>query len=282
MQIQEPAGIKFEERGLSDQRPVTSHHRIFQEDTDVRMHYHSSMEINLCREVRGIVNIEGKAVSLKGLTAIIIQPEVLHSYRIAGSGGQMEVLHIGLDSFSSILNVPVMKRNLKEMLPSAVMLDNSESDIMTMVSELAETSHLHQYRQPAGFLSLLDFLTSRFNGRSPEMVRDPFLHKIISYTEKNYRFPLSIEMAAEQVHLSRYHFCRKFREKTGQTFNEYLNNLRLEHSLAFLDRGRSVGEAAELSGYADVSYFIKRFRMMYGITPGAYLTHLSDQGGAGF
>jgi len=68
----------------------------------------------------------------------------------------------------------------------------------------------------------------------------PEIVKAIHYINRHYQENLSLEGAAELVHLSRYHFCRLFHEATGATFLEYLYNVRLaSHHHAAAGRYRS-------------------------------------------
>jgi AraC-like DNA-binding protein len=131
---------------------------------------------------------------------------------------------------------------------------------------LSEKSFL----QASVLLKLFDEILESDNKQSLWYQADPFLRKIISYSEMNFHSRISLDDAASVVHLSRYHFCRKFKTRTGVSFNEYINNLRMENSILCLNKGMSVSQAAALSGFEDISYFIKRFRRMYGVSPGEY------------
>ena len=124
--------------------------------------------------------------------------------------------------------------------------------------------------QASVLLKLFVEILESGNTKPPWYQADPFILKIISYSERNFHSRISLDDAASVVHLSRYHFCRKFKTRTGATFNEYINNLRMENSILCLNKGMSVSQAAALSGFEDISYFIKRFRKMYGVSPGEY------------
>ena len=63
---------------------------------------------------------------------------------------------------------------------------------------------------------------------------------------------------------------RLFKEKTGQTVQEYLISVRLDAAKKQLERGASVGEAALLCGYDDVCNFSKMFKRLSGISPGKW------------
>jgi len=63
------------------------------------------------------------------------------------------------------------------------------------------------------------------------------------------------------------------KEETGSTFTEYLNQLRIERSKAYLyRRDLSISEVACLTGFEDQSYFTRIFKQYVGVPPGQYRT----------
>ena len=72
------------------------------------------------------------------------------------------------------------------------------------------------------------------------------------------------------MHLSRAYIARIFKKRTGMTVIEYLNIYRLDQAERFLKSGKSITEAAYLSGFSDLSNFSKKFKNHTGISPGKY------------
>lgn len=57
----------------------------------------------------------------------------------------------------------------------------------------------------------------------------------------------------------------------GETFNSYLDRIRIQHSQALLcDHSLKVYEIAEKVGYKNVDYFHKKFRKLTGKSPAEY------------
>lgn len=265
---QEPTGVKFEEKELSEEKPVKNHRRTFYEDAVIRMHYHSSLEIILCKNVEGYLIADEQKIILNNCSFILIQPNVLHSYNISGNGGEVKIWHIGLNllSFLNGRNVEsYLKRNQQLVIVKRRYKKSTEDLLDSLITE-------KEFLLVSTLLKLFDEILEGDIEQTPWNPADPFLQKIISYSEMNFHSKISLEDAASAVNLSRYHFCRKFKTRTGATYNEYINNLRMEKSLLYLRKGMSVSETAVESGFEDISYFIKRFRRMYGVSPGKYFT----------
>jgi len=81
--------------------------------------------------------------------------------------------------------------------------------------------------------------------------------------------PPDIMTLAQSVGLNRTKLYRCFRKTFGLSPFEFLRNQRLHTAMALLQDGDlNVTEAALMVGYANLSYFAKAFKSMFGITPG--------------
>ena len=75
----------------------------------------------------------------------------------------------------------------------------------------------------------------------------------------------------EHLGVSRSYFSTVFKEKTGQSFVEYLTNLRMEKAKEYLrETGLCTYEIADRIGFADPHYFSLTFRRRTGMTPKQY------------
>jgi two-component system response regulator YesN len=119
-------------------------------------------------------------------------------------------------------------------------------------------------------LKTLALLGQQKTGSSADSLSLGWLRKTMAYTEREFHRKLPLSELAELTGFHPSYFSRLFKKHTGLNYKDYLQNVRLGRSLELLEEGTSVSEAAELSGFQDVSYFIKVFRESRGITPYAY------------
>ncbi|WP_434311360.1 AraC family transcriptional regulator [Hominifimenecus sp. rT4P-3] len=97
------------------------------------------------------------------------------------------------------------------------------------------------------------------------------IFQAIRYMNDNYADRITLEDVAGHVYLSASYFSRIFREETGETFNAYLNYIRVEKSKGLLlTRRMKISEVATRVGFDDQSYFTKVFKKATGMLPGAY------------
>lgn len=99
----------------------------------------------------------------------------------------------------------------------------------------------------------------------------PEIVTVIHYINRHYQESLSLEDAADLVHMSRYHFCRLFHEATGATFLEYLYNVRLAKVHQFLlTTTLPLSDIAAKCGFASTAHLSRVFRAAYGMSPRSF------------
>jgi len=106
---------------------------------------------------------------------------------------------------------------------------------------------------------------------SKERVADPLVRKVEVYLEDFTKDKYSMTELAASLHMSYGHLARLYKERTGMTLVERMNQLRLEKAASLLAQPElMIAEVAERSGYPDIYYFSKAFKRAYGCTPSQY------------
>lgn len=94
------------------------------------------------------------------------------------------------------------------------------------------------------------------------------LKKALLYMRKNYASQLSLDEIAAVAGMSPKYFCNFFKEMTQKTPVSYLNAYRVERAARkLLVTDVPVTDIAYECGFNDLSYFIKTFKAIKGITP---------------
>ncbi len=89
--------------------------------------------------------------------------------------------------------------------------------------------------------------------------------------EQIYRRADAIQTAVLQSGVPERTLKRRFKEATGLTFIDYVQNLRIEQSKRLLEASDlAVDEVSANVGYEDHSFFRRLFKRLTGLTPAAY------------
>lgn len=83
-------------------------------------------------------------------------------------------------------------------------------------------------------------------------------------------YAVCLDLVAEACSISTKQVSRIVKGATGQTFKEYLTDLRIRRAMQLLRGGASAMETAAQVGYQDISHFTKLFRAKTGHTPGQF------------
>jgi AraC-like DNA-binding protein len=96
----------------------------------------------------------------------------------------------------------------------------------------------------------------------------------IEFLENNLEKPLSLDMLSEIIHINSSYLSKAFKDETGENFSNYLNRKRLEKARSLIESGdMKIQEISLKVGFNNTNYFIKKFKQMYGTTPGLYNLH---------
>jgi AraC-like DNA-binding protein len=98
---------------------------------------------------------------------------------------------------------------------------------------------------------------------------------VLHYINAHLMDKILINELCRKAYLSRNAFFIWFREQFGITPVDYINNERMKLAKQMLAEGRyNVSQVSMLCGFSDVNYFVRMFKKVEGITPGAYLACL--------
>lgn len=95
----------------------------------------------------------------------------------------------------------------------------------------------------------------------------------MGYIERHAR-DCTLRDVAERLHLSPNYVSALLKRQTGRTFMQLVQESRLTRAAALLDAGATAEAAAREAGYANMSFFYKKFAERYGCTPAAYRQRL--------
>jgi two-component system response regulator YesN len=99
--------------------------------------------------------------------------------------------------------------------------------------------------------------------------RTMIIQQAKAYIDDHFSDPgLQMSYVAKKFNLSPNYFSTVFGQEIGETFRDYLNNLRIDHAKELLrTTNMKCGEVAYQSGYNDSHYFSTFFKKKTGFTP---------------
>lgn len=130
----------------------------------------------------------------------------------------------------------------------------------------------------AYFLEVLYHLARRFHASQiakAEFLRQQQkslrLRKLLDHISQHYAERMTVAAAARLANMSQAAFMKLFKQVAGMTFVTYVTRVRLSRALPLLrETDMTIAEVAGRVGFSEQSYFDRRFKRQYGLTPLAY------------
>lgn len=95
--------------------------------------------------------------------------------------------------------------------------------------------------------------------------------QVIGWISENYADPVSLDILAEKLQVSKYRVSRVFGEKLRTSLSEYVNRLRIDHAQALLQATEEdVLSICRACGYENPRTFNREFKRICGCTPREY------------
>ncbi|WP_270279485.1 helix-turn-helix transcriptional regulator [Vagococcus bubulae] len=128
---------------------------------------------------------------------------------------------------------------------------------------------------------LISYMDEAFQPVTPQIVQkqDDVISNILKTINQRYAQPILLEDLAKESFLSYNYLSKKFKEQTGETFREYLKQIRLNHAAKELCQSdESILKIAVNNGFSSSKSFHKMFKDYFGVTPKKYRTqnHLTN------
>ncbi len=99
---------------------------------------------------------------------------------------------------------------------------------------------------------------------------DPKIEEILRHIAANLPGDLSVDTLAKTFFLSRYYLMHRFKDVTGYTLHQYVNQKRLLRAGELIRSGMPVMQAAGEAGFREYSTFLRAFRSTFHMSPRAF------------
>lgn len=97
------------------------------------------------------------------------------------------------------------------------------------------------------------------------------INTIFQFLLNHFSEQIRLRDVAALINMNDSAFCKFFKKRTGKTFSQALNEIRIGHACKlFIEEGPPVSEVCYRSGYNSLSYFNRKFKAITQYSPLAY------------
>ena len=250
---------------------------------DFPLHYHDEFELNFIQNGKGAKRVIGDHMSeIDDLELVLVGPNLQHGW-FTHKLKNKEVKEVTIQFHRDLFDGRFLSRNQMSFIRN--MFEKSLRGILfsketteAIMPRLFTLTKRHGFDSVLELLSILhDLSISRnmrtlsdtsFNNTETISYNSRRITLIMEYLNRNFSKDVTLSEAAKQAAMSDVAFSRFFKVRTGKTFVDTLNEVRLGHaSRMLIETTQSVNEIAYRCGFNNISNFNRIFKKKKNCTP---------------
>jgi len=251
----------------------------------IPVHWHDEMEIIYIKKGKLRIFIEGEIYEGSSGEIYLVNPGELH---------YMETEYLPVDYYTILFPLQFISFQIQDRIERDFLLpfrerknllvhdindkfsgEKMEQMLWKLIELNDKKEGMYQLRTKSQLVELLAELAEEGCFHIPSFRKNSNLQRdMISYIQENFTEKLTLEMLAQEFHLSEKYVSRYFKEQFAISFMQYVGHLRMERAKLLLQSSElSITEIAFSSGYPSVNLFIRNFKEVHQVTPLQYRKH---------
>lgn len=251
---------------------------------DFPIHYHPEYEINFILGGKGVKRIVGDHIEeIDDVELVLVGPNLYHGWELHNCKNK-KVHEITIQFHNDLFSDSLLSRRI--MMPIKDMFNRSNHGILfskKIANELAD--RLIRISKLDGmdyFLEIISILHDMANSRNQRLLStytvdydtfedDDKMKLIYEYIQKNFSGKITLDDVSDIASMSPVSFNRFIKKRTGKTFVNYLNDIRVGYAARWLvEKDLSISEIAFKSGFNNIANFNRIFKSIKNSTPSQY------------
>ena len=251
---------------------------------DFPIHYHEEYELNFIMNGKGVKRVIGDHMEeIEDWELVMVGPNLPHAWFTHKFSGE-EMKEITIQFHKDLLDDGMLRRNQLSFLRN--MFNKSRRGILfSTETTKAIAPRILELEKKQGFDSVLELMRILHElslSRNTRMLSDAYFHnnnensiynsrrikKTIEHMNLHFDKAIKLGEVAQLCNMTEAAFSRFFKAKTGMTFINCLNEIRLGNaSRMLIETNHSIAEIAYQCGFNNISNFNRIFKKKKHSTP---------------
>ena len=250
---------------------------------DFPLHYHEEYELNFILNAKGSKRVVGDHMEeIEDIELVLIGPNLQHAW-FTHKCKSKEINEITIQFHKDLFDEKFLKKNQLSFIRTMFEKSNrgilfSKETSQVLAPRIIGLNKKHGFDSVLELMSILhDLSTSRnmrmlsdssFNNAGHSFYNSRRVDRTLEYINQNFDKSIKLGEVARLSNMTEAAFSRFFKSKTGMTFIDCLNEIRLGNaSRMLIDTSQSVAEIAYNCGFNNISNFNRIFKKRKGTTP---------------
>ena len=251
---------------------------------DFPIHYHPEFELNFIKNAKGVRRVIGDHMEeIDDVELVLVGPNLYHGWEMNVCKSK-KIHEITIQFHNDLFDEALLSRRIMQSIRE--MFNRSIHGILfskKVVLELEE--RICKLSKTDGidyFLEIISLLHDLANSRNQRLLStytvdvdkfedDDKMKLVYEFVQKNFSEKITLEDVSEVATMSAVSFNRFIKKRTGKTFVNYLNDIRVGYASRWLvEKDLSVSEIAFKSGFNNIANFNRIFKSIKKTTPSQY------------
>ena len=261
---------------------------------DFPLHYHEEFELTFIQNAKGARRVIGDHMEeIDDLELVLVGPNLQHgwfNYKCASK----EIREITIQFHRDLFDEKFLQRNQLSFIRT--MFERSLRGILFSKETIPPIApRLSRLIEKRGFDSVLELFSILHDLSTSHHMRTlsdmAFSHgesvaynsrrieRVMAYLNNHFEKEITLAEAAKLAAMTEVAFSRFFKARTGKTFIDTLNEIRLGNaSRMLIDTTHSIGEIAYRCGFNNLSNFNRIFKKKKDCTPKGFREEYNSSG----
>ena len=259
-------------------------------DFDFPLHFHEEFELNLILNAPGAKRIVGDNVEeISDMELVLVGPNLSHAWSTHNC--KTEITEVTIQWHKDLFDDKLLRRNQLSFIRK--MFERSGRGILfpreTIERLYPRILAIEQLRGFDSVLELMSILHDLSTSKSMRILSDATFNneQILNYNSRridkafefmnaNFDKQISLKDLSKLVSMTEVSFSRFIKKRTGNTFLDSLNEIRLGHATRMLiETTHSVAEISYNCGFNNISNFNRLFKRKKHCTPKEFRENFS-------
>lgn len=255
-------------------------------DFDFPIHFHEEYELNFILNGKNVKRIVGDHTEfIEDIDLVLVGSNLPHGWltgQYSYKKSEEKIREVTIQFHKDLFEDKFLKRNQLYFI-NKLLEKSSKGILFSKETALALKDRILGLSHKTGFDSVLELLSilhdlsisRNFVLLSNETFVDSNisynsrrLDKVFEHLRTNYNKEISLDDVAKIAGMTEVSFSRFIKKRTGKTFIDSLNDIRLGYaSRLLIDSTETIAEIAYKCGFNNISYFNRLFKKKKNLTP---------------
>lgn len=228
--------------------------------------WHHNIEIQLCCEGSGFVILDGVRTEIGIGDIVAVNCNTIH---FTGTNDYIKYHCIIIDSdFCISSGIDCYDIQFENVFKNSVIMNSIIQTVETYKNpnDICYKAKL-QYLILKILIEIRTYHTKCISVSKYDIKYFKEVKDTIVYIQNNFNKKITLEELSKVMYVDKYTLSKKFKEFTGITIVNYINNYRCKMALLMIQNGEQIGSAARICGFNNISFFTKTFKKYTGNLP---------------